>query len=178
VPAARAVVEASFLPDLNLSKIFSLLIRRPQMYIVTAARGLEDEPLEAVLPIDGLEVDVSAALQPLPAATYLLTLDPVEGGKGSISGKVLWQASKRSKVKLPGITPDLYRLTTAVEGGDSEGSQAWVLLSSPAHYQADAREFHQAVELTQSWGDQVEVSGKRALLRAALQSLADRDAGK
>ena len=46
---------------LNLARIFELLIRRPQMYIVAAARGLEDEPLEAVLPIDGSEIDMSAA---------------------------------------------------------------------------------------------------------------------
>jgi hypothetical protein len=31
------------------------------MHIVAAARGLEDEPLEAVLPIDGSEIDMSAA---------------------------------------------------------------------------------------------------------------------
>jgi hypothetical protein len=31
------------------------------MYIVAGARGLEDEPLEAVLPIDGSEIDMSAA---------------------------------------------------------------------------------------------------------------------
>ena len=55
------VAEASLFGGLNLARIFELLIRRPQMYIVAAARGLEDEPLEAVLPIDGSEIDMSAA---------------------------------------------------------------------------------------------------------------------
>lgn len=178
VPSASSLSHASVF-GIDLGKIFDLLIRRPQMYIVAAARGLEDEPLEAVLPVDGSEVDVSATLQPLPAATYLLTLDTVEGRAGTgIDGKILWERSKPAKVSLPGISPGLYRLTIAAEGGESEGSQAWVLLSSPAHYQADAKQFHQAVELTQSWGDRVDASGKRALLRATLRSLAGRDAPK
>jgi len=177
--AATGVVRASLLPDINLRPIIDLLFRRPQMYIVAAARGLEDEPLEAVLSLDGSEVDVSAALQPLPTATYLWTLDPVDGGMGGgTSGKVSWQPSQPSKVRMPGVAPGLYRLTVAVEGGESEGSQAWALLSSPAQYPADTKEFRQAVEITQSWGERVDTSGKRALLRATLRSLADRDAGK
>ena len=167
------VAEASLLGGLNLGKVFELLIRRPQMYIVAAARGLEDEPLEAVLPIDSAEIDLSAALQSLPAASYQWTLDPVDGGSGPPSGKVSWQPSKPSKVKASGLVPGLYRLTIGVEGGDSEGSQCWVLLSSPARYPADAKAFRQAVELTHSWGDRVDASGKRALLRATLRSLAD-----
>lgn len=177
--AATGVVRASLVPDINLRPIIDLLFRRPQMYIVAAARGLEDEPLEAVLSLDGSEVDVSAALQPLPTATYLWTLDPVDGGMGGgTSGKVSWQPSQPSKVRMPGVAPGLYRLTVAVEGGESEGSQAWALLSSPAQYPADTKEFRQAVEITQSWGERVDTSGKRALLRATLRSLADRDAGK
>jgi hypothetical protein len=34
------------------------------------------------------------------------------------------------------------------------------------------------VSMSKSWGDKVDSAGKRALLRACLQSLADRDAGK
>lgn len=170
------VAEASLFGGLNLERIFELLIRRPQMYIVAAARGLEDEPLEAVLPIDGSEIDMSAALQSLPAATYQWTLETLDGRSGGLSGKVSLQPSKPSKVKVPGAAPGLYRLTTAVEGGDSEGSQAWVLLSPRAQYPPDAKAFHQAAELTRSWGDRVDPGGKRALLRAMLRSLAD--AGK
>lgn len=176
VTTAVPVAEASVWSGLNLGKLFELLFRRPQMYIVAAARGLEDDPLEAVLPIDSSEIDMSAALEPLPAATYRWTLEPVDGGSRGVSGKVSWQPSKPSKVKAPGVAPGVYRLTTAVESGESEGSQAWVLLSSSAQYLADSKAFRQAVELTRSWGDRVDESGKRALLRATLQSLAD--AGK
>jgi hypothetical protein len=176
VTTAIPVAEASVLSGLNLGKLFEVLFRRPQMYIVAAARGLEDEPLEAVLPIDSSEIDMSATLEPLPAATYRWTLEPVDGGSGGPSGKVSWQPSKASKVSAPGVGPGLYRLTTAVEDGESEGSQAWVLLSLPAQYPSDAKTFRQAVELTHSWGDRVDESGKRALLRATLRSLAD--AGK
>lgn len=176
VTTAVPVAEASLWSGLNLGKLFELLFRRPQMYIVAAARGLEDDPLEAVLPIDSSEIDMSAALEPLPAATYRWTLQPVDSGSGGLSGKVSWQPSKLSKVKAPGVAAGLYRLTTAVEGGEAEGSQAWVLLSSPAQYPGDAKTFRQAVELTRSWGDRVDESGKRALLRATLRSLAE--AGK
>ena len=174
--SANPVAEASLFGGLDLGRIFELLIRRPQMYIVAAARGLEDEPLEAVLPLDRSEIDLGAALQSLPVASYQWTLEPVEGGSGGSSGKLSWQPSKPSRVKVSGLAPGLYRLTTAVEGGDSEGSQAWVLLSSPAQYPTDAQTFRRAVELTRSWGDRVDESGKRALLRATLRSLAD--AGK
>jgi hypothetical protein len=174
--SATPVTEAGVFASLNLGKIFELLIRRPQMFIVAAARGLEDEPQEAVLPLERSEIDLSAALNPVPAATYLWTLERVDGTSPSVSGKISWEPAKPSKVKVQDVAPGLYRLTTAVEGGDSEGSQAWVLLSSPTQYPTDAKAFHQAVELTRSWGDRVDATGKRALLRATLRSLAD--AGK
>lgn len=176
VASAKPVTEASVFAGLNLGSIFDLLIRRPQMFIVAAARGLEDEPQEAVLPLDGSEIDLRAALESLPAATYTWTLELVDGTRPSLSGRVSWQPGKPAKVTIPGVTPGLYRLTAAVEGGESEGSQAWVLLSSSAKYPVDAKAFRQAIELTRSWRDQVDASGKRALLRATLRSLAD--AGK
>lgn len=176
VVSPSPVAEASIFGGLDLGRILEFLTRRPQMYIVAAARGLEDEPQEAVLPIDRSEIDLSAALELLPAATYLWTLERIDGASPSLSGKVSWQPAKPCRVKIPGVAPGLYRLTTAVEGGDSEGSQAWVLLSSPTQYANDAKAFHQAIELTRSWGDRVDASGKRSLLRATLRSLAD--AGK
>jgi hypothetical protein len=176
-PQHDKLTEASALGGGTLSKIFDWLMRSPQMYVGPAARGLEDEPQEAVLPLSGSEVDLSAAMQPLPAGTYAIHLEPVSGGMALI-GRVTWTPGGAGRMAIARVAPGLYKLATSVEGGESEGAEAWVLISTPAHYESDAKEFREVADLTRSWGDRVDASGKRAVLRACLYSLARRDAGK
>lgn len=155
------------------------LVRSPQVYIVAAARGLEEEPQEAVLPLAGSEVDLASSMQPVASGVYTVLLEPLDhGAGGKLTGKVSWTPGRPAKLPFPKISPGLYRLSIAVEGGDSEGSESWVLVSSAAHYEVDAKEFHEAVDVTHSWGDRVDASGKRAMLRACLRSLADRNVSK
>ncbi len=173
------MTQAGLLSSLNLGNILNYLVRRPQMYVVAAARGLGDEPQEAVLPITGSAVQLKAAMEPLPAGTYTVNLEAVGAqGRPPMAGKIVWQPGGQANFPLSQPSSGLYRLQVALEGGDSEGSEAWVLFSPPAHYEADAKDFHQAVEITKSWGDRVDMAGKRALLRATLQSLAERETGK
>lgn len=173
----RETAEAGIFSGFDLKGILNRLLRNPQMYIVAAARGLEEEPQEAVLLINGSEVDLSAALQGMDAGAYAVTLEPVDGTGTPVNGKVRWAVGNPAKIDV-GTQRGLYRLSVAVEGGESEGSEAWVLLSPSPQYEADAKEFQQAVALTRSWGDRVDASGKRALLRGCLQGLAERGAGK
>ena len=145
---------------------------------VAAARGLEEEPREAVLPLTGSEVDLASALQPMSAGTYSVTLEPLGGNESAkaITGKVAWATRAAGKLNPEGLHPGLYKLTIALEGGDSEGSEAWVLLSTPTQYPADLKEFQRMSAITEQWGERVDTSGKRALLRACLQTLSERDA--
>jgi hypothetical protein len=53
-----------------------------------------------------------------------------------------------------------------------------VLLSAPEHREADLREFEKVSKVTERWGDKVDESGKRALLRACLQALWEHDTSK
>ena len=161
------------------SRVVDRLVRSPQLYIVAAARGLEQEPQEAVLPLSGAEVDMASAMRALDAGTYTVSLEPVDStAVGKLNGKLAWSPGKPARLQLPKISPGLYRIVVAVEGGESEGSEAWVLVTPAAHYDANTRDFHQAIEITESWGERVDAKGKRAMLRACLQSLADRDADK
>lgn len=176
---AKVTEAATVVAGVDLHQLFLRLFRNPQLYVVAAARGLEDEPEEAVLLIEESEVDLSPALQTLPAGTYTVSLEPIEGGAPrSARGKVEWQPPKSAKVSFAAVTPGLYRLTAGLEDGDSEGSQTWVVLSPPAHYDADEKKFRAAIALTRSWSDRVDTSGKRAVLRAALRSLTDGSVGK
>ncbi|HST11549.1 MAG TPA: hypothetical protein VLL05_14330 [Terriglobales bacterium] len=176
-PQHSNLTEASALGGSSLSRIFDWLMRSPQMYVVAAARGLEDEPQEAVLPLSGSEVELSAAMQSLPAATYAISLDLVGGGV-SVTSKLAWKPGGLDKATTGRVAPGLYKLSASVEGGESEGAEAWVLVSAPAHFESDAKEFREVAELTRSWGDRVDANAKRAVLRACLHSLAARDAGK
>ncbi len=172
--ASQAVNEPSW-----WSRVVDRLVRSPQLYIVAAARGLEQEPQEAVLPLSGTEVDLASAMRALDAGAYTVSLEPVNSAAvGKLNGKLAWSPGKPARLQLPKISPGLYRIVIAVEGGESEGSEAWVLVTPAAHYDANTKDFHQAIEITESWGERVDANGKRAMLRACLQSLADRDAGK
>jgi hypothetical protein len=173
----RQTADAGIFSGFDLKGILNRLLRSPQMYIVAAARGVEEEPQEAVLRVSGSEVDLGAALQGVDAGAYAMTLEPVGEGGTPVNGKVHWAPGSPGRFEV-GTRRGLYRLSVAVEGGESEGSEAWVLLSPSPQYEADAKEFQQAVALTKSWGDRVDTAGKRALLRACLQGLAERDAGK
>jgi hypothetical protein len=170
-PEHTGATEASALGAGTLGKIFDWLVRNPQMYVVAAARGIEDDPLEAVVPLAGSEVDLAASLQSLPKGPYTISLGPVNGG-AALTAKLGWTGGGAGRVSIAGCAPGLYKLSATVEGGESESAEAWVLISAPATYAADAREFHEAAETTRSWGDRVDESGKRAVLRACLASLA------
>jgi hypothetical protein len=170
-PGHSGTTEASASGAGTLGKIFDWLMRNPQMYVVAAARGIEDDPLEAVVPLAGSEVDLAASLQSLPKGAYAIRLVPVDGA-GALRGKLAWAGAGAGKASIAGIAPGLYKLSAAVEGGESESAQAWVLISAPATYAADAKEFHEAAETTRNWRDRVDESGKRAVLRACLALLA------
>jgi hypothetical protein len=159
---------------------WDLLFRKPQTFVVAAARGIEEEPQESILLLSGSEIDLAPALQTVSQGKYVVTLEPLNGGKGDSSeqGRVSWATGAPAKIKLARNKPGLYRLSITVEGGDSEGSDIWVLVADKSHYAADVTEFDESVSMSKSWGDKVDSAGKRALLRACLQSLADRDAGK
>lgn len=164
----------------GLSAYLDLLFRKPQMYVVAAARGLEEEPQESVLLLSDGEVELAPALQTISPGKYLISLEPIDTGKPdrAESGKISWAQGTLAKIRLVRNGPGLYRLNVAQEGGDSEGAESWVLVAAPARYQSDAKEFDEVVSMTKSWGDRVDSPGKRALLRACLQSLADRKVGK
>ena len=161
------------------SRVLDRLVRSPQLYIVAAARGLEQEPQEAVLPLSGTEVDLSSAMRTLDAGNYAVSLERIgDHADVKLTGKVSWSPGRPAKLQFPKLTPGLYRILVTPEGGDSEGSEAWVLVTPAAHYEVNTKDFRQAIDITESWGDRVDVNGKRSLLRACLQSLAERDAGK
>lgn len=170
-PERTGATEASALGAGTLGKIFDWLMRSPQTYVVAAARGVEDEPVEAVVPLTGSEIDLAASMKSLPKGTYAVSL-AAGNGSGTFTGKLAWATGGAGRVSIAGIAPGLYKLNTAVEGSESESAEAWVLISAPATYAADAREFQEAAETTWKWGDRVDESGKRAVLRACLASLA------
>ena len=176
----EGVAEASVVGGGVIAKVFHLLVRSPQAYVVAAARGLEEEPREAVLPVKGSDVDVAAALQTVAPGTYTVTLEPLDeksSAKPAV-GKIMWKSGASAMLARSGLRPGLYKLDLAVEAGESEATEAWVLLSPAARYSVDVEEFQRMSAITEHWGDRVDVSGKRALLRACLRALSERDAGR
>lgn len=117
VPPPSNIVQSSVLGSFNVGKLFELLVRSPQLYVVAAARGLEDEPLEAVLPVTGSEVDLAAALERMGAGQYEVMLEGINGSAVStLTGKLSWTQASPAKLTFPQVHPGLYRLNIALEG--------------------------------------------------------------
>lgn len=106
------------------SRVVDRLVRSPQLYIVAAARGLEQEPQEAVLPLSGTEVDLASAMRALDAGTYTVSLEPVNSAAvGKLNGKLAW-----SQEQLAGAQcrqDDLVVVFLSSHGSPREKDTAW-----------------------------------------------------
>jgi hypothetical protein len=158
----------------GLKAAFNKLFTQPERYITAASRGLEGGLKEAVVPLDGSQVDITSALRNLEPATYWLRFEPVDHpGEARAPVQVEWASGKPAAVSAAGLKRGLYRLALVEQSGESAGSDAWILLSAKEHYPAQSAAFQKAVETVAAWPAEADPSAARAVLRAALESLAN-----
>jgi hypothetical protein len=163
---------AEKIPDALMAVVAKVLPEAPSRYFSAASRGLEGEVKEAVVPLQGSQVDIAAALNDLSAGMYSVRFESLgEIASNPIAAQVRWQPSQPALVPKARLRPGLYRLTLLEGPDEPEGSEAWILLSGPQKYSTDAGAFQGVQDTIASWPKSADPMAIRAVLRASLEAL-------
>jgi hypothetical protein len=166
------------LKDKILDSAASIFPKEPSRYFAAASRGLEGELKEAVVPLQGPQVDVAPAFADLSTETYGLRFESLgESGRKTAPTQVRWQPGKPALVSASGLKPGLYRLILLEQSGELAGSEAWLLLSAPPEYSTASATFQEVVNTVATWPASADPSAIRAVLRASLDALSRQEKG-
>jgi hypothetical protein len=155
-----------------VASVWSRLHEDPDKYMIAASRGLEGEFAEAVVPLAGSQLDLSAVFKEMDSGDYWVVLMPVSGS--GESGSPLHLAYKRgghAVIPSAGISPGLYNIISVDQGGTPLGTEAWALVCAPDTYQSASSQFGQLVAATEKWPAEMDSDATRAILRAYLDQL-------
>jgi hypothetical protein len=163
---------------LSWQQIMNRLHENPEKYIMAASRGLEPDLSEAVVPLNGSQIDVSAAFKDMPDGEYWVTLAPVGGAvPAGHSVRLSYKQAMPAMIIATGISPRLYNLILVDQTDSPAGSEAWILVRSQQNYNSASTDFGELVAQSAKWPEQMDPSASRAILRAYLEQLADAPAG-
>ena len=124
----KRVMDETF--ALFASSLRSMTPKEPSRYFTAASRGLEGELKEAVLLLQGSQVDIAPAFGDLSAGSYWVRFDsPSDSGRKTAPTQVQWQPGKPALVSAGGLKLGLCRLSLLEQSGEPAGSEAWILLS-------------------------------------------------
>jgi hypothetical protein len=154
-----------------------LFFGNPQRYVSALTRG--GNLTDAVLRLDGDQVDVAGILTDVSRGSYSLRFRSLPGAEGAAatreSGTFTWDGQGPAIPTVRELVPDLYdvELIEWTSGqGTATGARGWVLLRDATRYRDDARAFDEAQAVTAKWVDVVSSTTRRAFLRSFLDSLA------
>jgi len=171
--------QSSFIGRL-LRAMGGLFSGHSEKYLITTVRGADLLQLhEAVVKLDGGEIDLAPVFKAAPAGKYLVRLRLVETQAPS-ERKALpeslafdWKPESEQRVAVPGLRPGLWRMSLMQpEDKRPLGVDAWALICAPDKYEKVAGSFNQVVALTNKWGEKVSSGEVRSFLRTALDVLA------
>ena len=145
-------------PDALPTRIFqalsTLATHREVMPVSAISRGAEGLR-QAVLPLDGNQLDLSPAVKQADPGEYTLSLRPISGDRTAkpqarVRGSVHWDPPALTAAAVPGLTPGLYELAMNSTEGDSIGSVT-VLVASPADYDPAHQTFEEGKQVLATW---------------------------
>lgn len=151
----------------------------PERYLITAVRSGESLRLrEAVVKLNGSEIDLSPVFKTAPAGMYLARFRRVDSEATKGRGKTPellafdWKPDRGQSSTVTGLKPGLWRVSLLRPGDERPlDVDAWVLACAPESYKATAGLFDQVAALTGGWGQQVSQEEVRSFLRTALAAL-------
>jgi hypothetical protein len=168
-----------------ISRIFGaverLLGANPPRYVAPISKG--DDLSEAVVKLDGSQIDLTDVFNTIEAAEYFVRFDPIirrdSPSKAKSFGPIAfrWDPSRSRHLGVNGLKSGLYRLSIMEKHGngfDDTGQYAWVLVSNALDYGKNTNSFGEALTLTQQWGRRVRSDVRRSFLRASLDLIAAR----
>jgi len=143
---------------------------------VVISRG--GELREAVVPITGEQVDLTAIFAGKGRGPYLLRFIP-KGSNAKRNASMLdrvrieWNPGRSCIVTVKGLNTGLYEVQLLGNDGEplEPGTEAWALIVKPENFGSKSREFREAQSLTKTWPKSIRHSTKRQFLRAALAKL-------
>jgi hypothetical protein len=145
----------------------------PEKYMVAASRGAEAELMDAVVPLEGEQIDLRAAFRDMDPGTYYVELGAV--GAASTQGppvRVSFAKGQAARAEARGVSGGLYKLALVTEKGEPGDSDCWILVGPPPEYAKQAASYDQAVSESTKLPAEMDAGATRALLRAYLESLA------
>ena len=157
-----------------------MMRRQPAKYATFIPRGGSDLQ-EAVLKLDAQKLDLSQVFRNMPGDRYFVRFEKIDkglaGGAKPLELEFDWDSQKPAPLGAKGLGPGLYRVSVrevsllAPEEGESPGSEAWVLVTTPNGYAKAAPSFNAMLNMTRRWGDSVRQNSVRQYLRATLEFL-------
>lgn len=164
-----------------LDSAMRLILGEPDRYSIHRSRGEEELP-EAVVELKDGQFDLAPVLKEKQAGTYYVRLRALACGgragtrKWMASRAVDWKPARAAFITIPEIQPGLYELSVSEQDSKSYAAVAvgaWILISTPRDFQANAASFKKASKLAGKWGKDVTPEGAGSFLRAHLDSLAN-----
>ena len=159
-----------------VAPFLALIGPNPDRYMVAVSRGVEEELVDSVAPIQGGGVDLGAAFHELDDGTYWVKLTSLSGSS-SPPGPLPLQYKRGSPaiVASGSIRPGLYKVLIVDQSGEPAGSDCWLLAAASADYPALSSKFEQARADSAKLPPEMDPSATRSLLRAYLESLGSAD---
>lgn len=164
----------------TISDAFTRLTQsQPEKYMVAASRGAEAELADAVVPLQGGQIDLRAAFRNMDPGTYNVKFASVEAQTFSGSApRVTYAKGQAVLVQTPTpVRAGLYKLGLVSQSGDPGDSDCWVLVAAAPEYARQAAAFERAVSESTKLPEEMDAGATRALLRAYLESLASAKQG-
>jgi hypothetical protein len=159
----------------TISDAFTRLTQsQPEKYMVAASRGAEAELADAVVPLQGGQIDLRAVFRNMDPGTYNVKFASVEAQ--TLSGpapQVTYAKGQAVLLQTPAeVRAGLYKLSLVSQSGEPGDSDCWVLVATPPEYARQSAAFERAVSESAKLPGEMDAGATRALLRAYLESLA------
>ena len=158
----------------HVREAFVLMFRDKALLASTMARA-DDGPRDAVVRVESGAVDLTPAVAELPNQQYIARFSPVEppGDSTKPVESAAFMPGRSQSVRARDLRPGLYRLELVVAGEYTRaGADAWVYAAEASRFESATDAFKRASRTADGWRDAVDVSTRRAFLRAFLLSLA------
>jgi hypothetical protein len=155
-----------------LAAEFVAMFQNPERYVTPVSRGLEPRLSDAVVKMDGGQVDFAPAFGDLNPDTYSIRMDSLPQPGATYSVLVRWTGNGPANSAAQDLKPGLYRVARLSPQHEPPEAGAWILVDSPDKFQKDSASFHAALEEIKKLPDDVDSRVPGAVLRAHLEALA------
>jgi hypothetical protein len=178
IPAASAGEQS--LTSRIIGAAMALVSNQPAKYASLVSRGTDLQ--EAVVKLEGDQVDLSAVFKNMQGDRYLLRFEQmskkvnISRGRSPEPLKFTWDPKKPQPLVAKELVPGLYKvsllevslLESDAGAHDPTGNEAWVFVARPDQYPKASSTFDAATQVTKQWGTNVRQNTVREFLRASL----------